>query len=215
MFLLLIVCLPAFSQNYSEQKALSLINSIQGVKIYEHGNISTLFMLPTEGNIYRKKIGNIAMQDSIDSLIFYNPKLYDKQIRDPKVKYYTQMANSALKLKNKKEYKYYSEMAAGQLADDMRLYDERIYNKVKKDSCELDSLIMNYAPESKGWKVECTIIKDGNIQLVEVHFNTDITKITDILTDEYAKVYDEMLHPKSIKQYNDLSEIYNNRKKIF
>jgi len=220
-----------FSQNMGndissskDQIAIGLINdyfkqskNFYNAKLIEYNKIDTLYSLSNESEKFQKESESINEKYSYIPLMVDNSDLEIKRTikNDPGLIYLSRETNKAKRKKKMELYKdcrYLLEIEKGVVSDNY--YDE-LNSCMNEQQHELDSLIMVYTPEQKGWKMKCRISKNGGYQSIEVYFDLSLCKITDILTEEYARIYEEMLHPHSAEQYKDLSEIYNNRGKLF
>jgi|WetSurMetagenome_2_1015567.scaffolds.fasta_scaffold405050_1 hypothetical protein len=212
LFLLLIIsCSQSFSQKRKiyktipkvttkEMIAVNLINDYfkdsknawNDIKLLKHDKVDTLYILPYDSKECMKY--EIKIKD-------------DPRERDSVENYFSSKMHEAQQNNDDKLYSYYLNKSAKFSSISLQNFKNLLEG--------FNNAIMNYTTEQKGWEMKCRVLYNSKEQNIEVHFNPELTKITDILSERYAQIYEELRHPNSIEEYKDLLKTYNDRGKLF
>lgn len=118
---------------------------------------------------------------------------------------------------------YYIQMGEISVANGDGKIDNRLTNKITEwlsksktnktlRDLEVNTLIQNFHPTLKGWRMRCRILSNDKEENIEVHFDKDLSKITDILSSKDALIYENMGNAKNATQLMLLKEEFDNRK---
>ena len=198
--MLLCTSICAQLPNTCEVKAVKLIeeafknmnNAWDDFKLIKHDKIDTLYILPTESKEYilaSNNFENIKEKAGADS-----------------TNYYVTATAKAMKDKNEKMYQYYQKKV-----DEWQVKDA---NNIHQVMADIANSVVNYTKEQKGWKMRCRILSNNEEENVEIHFDLGISQITDILTAQYALIYEKMQNVETPEIFLGLKKRFDNRKKL-
>lgn len=169
-----------------ENALKSISNSWNEYKLIKYDKIDTLFALPNEC----KEINEFKFTQYNDSSQYYLDM--------------SEKLNKKLKINKAADYyvKYHTEL-------------QRI-DKIKSDDMErLNMCLIKYTPKQIGWIMRCRINNNGKEENIEVRFDLNRTKITDIISEYYSLMYSKLLHCSSPEQFYRLKNEWDKRKNIF
>lgn len=198
LFLLLFIdcALMSFSKNYNTDNKVSILiasklkemsNSWYEYNIIKMDKIDTLYSLPTECNEYIEAVSKLEnIKNDGDSL-----------------SYYISISKGVSKDKNEKLFKYYQDKI-----DFFQNYKNININKLFDD---IQKTISQYKKTQKGWKVRCRVKSNSDEVNMEFHFNKSMDKITEVLNQKFALLYDDMVNEKNSITYFKIKNIYDKR----
>lgn len=198
--LLLFISAYAQPETTPKDKAIKLIeealknksNAWNELKLIKHDKIDTLYILPTESKEYQIASGswdnttNNAGNDSTS--------------------YYIKAKTRAMISKDKKSYAYYQ-----QKVDE---WQAKSADNINQKLSDLADAVVNYTPDQKGWLIRCRILSNKEEQNAEFHFDLELSKVTDILSEYYARIYDKMRNVKTSTEFWELKKRFDSRSDI-
>lgn len=193
---LVIVCTLIASASYAQDN----VNEAKGVKIVE----TALDKMSNAWNSYK-----LIKHDKIEELYTLPYESYEyKKILDrypDSLSYFIQIGEIAVKQGNRK--------IDNELANKITEWLSKSQtNKILRNA-KIDTLIRNYQPQLKGWRMRCRISSNDKEENIEVHFDKDLLKVTGILSSKEAMLYENMGIVKNATQLLLLKEEFDNNRK--
>lgn len=198
--LFLLVSVYAQTKLENETKAVKLIEETlknmnsawSELKLIKHDRIDTLYILPTESKEYIKA--------NADFEVLKNNAGTDS------TSFYIKAMTKAMADKNDKLYQKYQKKV-----DE---WQAKNGNNTLESMRKLAQTVVSYTRTQKGWKMRCRILSNAEEENVEFHFDMDLSQVTDVITAQYAIIYEKMQKVETPEEFWILKRRFDNRRKI-